>query len=97
MEKRKTGQNGNDEVKDWEVKVSRELEVIEAKQMSIDMSKTRLKPIFLFTSDLSIVVPALSEEAAKEKALNIARRIESAGVWGSDLLDLTDLNLDLQC
>jgi len=95
MEKKKNSESA--EVRDWQLTVSREPEVIETKQMSIDMSKTRLRPIFLSTGDLSIVVPASSEEAAKEKALNIARCIESAGVWGSDMIDLTDLNLDLQC
>ncbi|HUI30434.1 MAG TPA: hypothetical protein VLX91_09475 [Candidatus Acidoferrales bacterium] len=92
-DKKKEG-SGSTEVRDWQVIVSRSFDVIEMKQMSMDMSKTRLKPIFLSNGDLSIVVPATSDEAAKERASNIARRIASAGVWGMDLLDLTDFNLD---
>jgi Tfp pilus assembly pilus retraction ATPase PilT len=72
---------------DWQVKVSQYIEVIEVKPMSIDMSRTRLKPIFLSSGELFIVVPAVSENAAEEKAKNIARHIASAGAWGMEIFD----------
>lgn len=70
---------------DWQVRVSRNLEVIEIRPMSLNMSRTRLKPIFLETGDLSIVIPAVSRIVAKGKAENIARHIASAGVWGMEI------------
>lgn len=73
---------------DWQVEVSRDIEVIGIKPMSIDMSRTRLKPIFLVTGDLSIIVPAESEDAAKEKAMRIGRHILSSGIWGLEIWDL---------
>lgn len=73
---------------DWQVRVSRDIEVIEIKPMRVDMSRTRLKPIFLENCDLSIIVPAESEAAAKERATKIARYIVSSGIWGLEIWDL---------
>jgi hypothetical protein len=73
---------------DWQVKVSRDVEVIEAKPMSLNPARVRLQPIYLQTGELSMVVPAVSEEAAEEKARNIARHIVSIGLWGIEIWDL---------
>ncbi len=73
---------------DWQARVSRDIDVIEVKPMSVDMSRTRLKPVFLESTDLSIVVPATCEEEAKKKAENIARHIVASGVWGLEIWDL---------
>jgi len=74
---------------DWNVKISKDMEVIDIKPMSRDMSRTRLKPVFLETGELMIIVPATSEESAKEKTKNICRRIASAGAWGLEIWDFT--------
>lgn len=92
MEKDK--KNKELKLSDWQVTVSRDIEVVDLKQMSIDMSKTRMKPVFLSSGDLVIIIPAASKEAAKEKGLMIARRIASDGIWGMDLLDFTDLGTE---
>ncbi len=84
----------NPGLSDWQVTVSQELEIIGIKQMGMEMSRTRLRPVFLSSGDLLIIIPAVSEEAASQKAMKIARRIASAGVWGMDLLDLTDFSVD---
>jgi hypothetical protein len=84
----------NSRVSDWQVTVSRGLEMVNIKKMTIDMSKTRLKPVFLSSGDLVIIIPATSEQAAREKGLSIAQRIASDGTWGIDLLDFTNSNLD---
>ncbi len=81
-------------VSDWQVTVSQGLEVVDIKQMTIDMSKTRMKPVFLSSGDLVIIIPATSEETAQEKALKIARRIASDEIWGIDLLDFTELRTE---
>ena len=75
---------------DWQVRLSRNTEVIEVRPMSFDPSRTRLKPIYLETGDLTMVVPAVSEEAAEEKARNIARHIISVGLWGTEIWDLSN-------
>lgn len=73
---------------DWQVKVSRDIEVTELRPLGLDMSRTRLKPVFLDTGELFIVIPAVSEEETKEKAKNIARHIVSEGAWGMDMWDI---------
>lgn len=88
LDREKDG-TGTSKVTDWQVVVSRDNRIINVRQMSIDMSRTRLKPVFSLTGDLLIVVPGVSEEAAKTKAVDIARRLSSAGKWGVDLLDLS--------
>jgi len=74
---------------DWNVKVSQDIQVIEIKPMSRDMSRTRLKPVFLDTGELIMIVPASSEESAKEKTKSIAQHIVSSGVWGMEIWDQT--------
>jgi hypothetical protein len=53
--------------------------------MSVDISETHLMPVFLPSGELFIVIPAVSENAAKEKAVNVARHIASAGAWGMEI------------
>jgi hypothetical protein len=72
---------------DWQVKVSREMEVTEIKPMRLDPSRIRLNPVYLQTGDLTMIVPAASEESAREKAWNIARHIASIGLWGIEIWD----------
>jgi len=79
---------------DWQVTISQSLEVVEIKQMTIDMAKTRLKPVFLASGNLVIIIPAVSDREAKERALKIARQIASDKIWGMDLLDFTDFTGD---
>lgn len=79
---------------DWQVVVSRDKQVLEVKQMSIDMPNTRLKPIYSTTGDLTIVILAESRKAAESRGQRIADRISTAGLWGLDFLDLVDLNFD---
>ncbi|MFZ1080932.1 MAG: hypothetical protein WAO19_03305 [Candidatus Kryptoniota bacterium] len=79
------------QIADWQVVVSRDNRIIHVKQMSMEMSRTRLRPVFSLAGDLIIIVPGISEEAAKAEAGNIARHLSSAGKWGVDLLDLADL------
>lgn len=78
---------------DWQAVISEDQEIIEVKRMGIDMCNTRLRPVYTPIGDLTIVVPAVSEEAARKKALHIAQRIASAGLWGLDLLNLSDPEL----
>ena len=82
---------GSAKQSDWQVVVTKDLQVVDAKEMSIVMSRTRLKPVFTSASELIIVVPAESKEKAGEKALRIARKIESSGLWGLDFLKFEDL------
>lgn len=79
---------------DWQVIVSREKQVVEVKQMSIDMPNTRLKPIYSANGELTIVVLAESRRAAENRGQRIAAKIADAGLWGLDLLDLVDLEFD---
>jgi hypothetical protein len=79
---------------DWQVVLSRDREVIEVKQMSIDMPNTRLKPVYSTTGDLTIVILAESRKAAESRGQRIADRISAAGLWGLDFLDLVDLDFD---
>lgn len=79
---------------DWQVVVSRDQQVLEVKQMSIDMPNTRLKPIYSAAGDLTIVILAESKKAAENRAQRIAARIADAGLWGLDFLDLVDLDFD---
>ena len=79
---------------DWQVIVSREKQVIEVRQMSIDMPNTRLKPIYSAAGDLTIVILAESKKAAENRGQRIAGRIAEAGLWGLDFLDLVDLDFD---
>lgn len=79
---------------DWRVVISRERQVLEVKQMNIDMPVTRLKPIYSVTGDLTIVILAESRKAAENRGFRIAGRIADAGLWGLDFLDLVDLNFD---
>lgn len=79
---------------DWQVIVSRDKQVLEVKQMSIDMPNTRLKPIYSTAGDLTIVVLAESRKAAESRGQRIADRISAAGLWGLDFLDLVDLDFD---
>lgn len=72
---------------DWQLRVSREIEVTEIKPMSLDPNRIRLNPVYLQTGDLTLVVPAVSEESAREKAENIARYIASIGLWGIEIWD----------
>lgn len=79
---------------DWQVIVSREKEVLDVRQMGIDMPNTRLKPIYSAAGDLTIVVLAESRKAAENRGHRIASRIADAGLWGLDFLDLVDLHFD---
>lgn len=79
---------------DWQVVISREKQVLEVKQMSIDMPNTRLKPVYSSTGDLTLVVLAESRKAAENRGHRIASRIADAGLWGLDFLDLVDLDFD---
>ena len=79
---------------DWQIVVSREKQVLEVKQMRVDMPNTRLKPIYSATGDLTIVVLAESRKAAENRGHRIASRIAEAGLWGLDFLDLIDLDFD---
>jgi hypothetical protein len=72
---------------DWQVRVSREVEVGEVKPMNLDPNRIRLNPVYLPTGELTMVVPAVSEESAREKAGNIARHIVSVGLWGIEIWD----------
>ncbi|MFZ1081338.1 MAG: hypothetical protein WAO19_05360 [Candidatus Kryptoniota bacterium] len=73
--------------------MSHDIQITNVKQMSVEMPRTRLKPVFSLAGDLIIIVPGISEEAAKEQAGDIARRLSSAGKWGADLADLGDLGV----
>ena len=86
--------NENPKAIDWQITVSQSLDIMNVKKMTIDMSKTRLKPVFLSSGDLVIIIPAVTEQAAREKSLSVARRIASDGTWGIDLLDFTNSDLD---
>lgn len=79
---------------DWQVIVSRDNEVVDVKQMSIDMPNTRLKPIYSTSGDLTIVILAESRKAAENRGKQIAAKICDAGLWGLDFLDLVDLEFD---
>ena len=82
------------EISDWEVTVSKELEVTGTRQMGMDMSKTRLRPVFLSSGELLIIIPAASEKEAGEKARKIAKQIAAAEIWGMDLLDLSNFRVE---
>ncbi len=91
--------DGNDPIvgstfSDWRIVITRENQVLEVKQMSIDMPNTRLKPIYSATGDLTIVILAESKKAAENRGHRIASRIADAGLWGLDFLDLVDLDFD---
>jgi hypothetical protein len=73
---------------DWQVKLSQGGEVIEVNPMSLDPERIRFKPIYTETGALTIIVPAVSEEAAEEKAREIARHIDSVGLWGTEIWNL---------
>ncbi len=79
---------------DWQVVLSRDKQVLEVKQMSIDMPNTRLKPVYSTNGDLTIVILAESKKAAEGRGQRIAARIADAGLWGLDFLDLVDLDFD---
>jgi hypothetical protein len=78
-------QTGNCKIEEWEVVVSRDIHVIEVKKMNNDMPGMWQGPLFYSSGDLNIVVPGISEEAARENAKYIARCIASAEMWGFDL------------
>ncbi len=75
---------------DWQVKVTRTSEIIEAKPMSVEPARIRLYPVYLETGEMTMVVPAVSEEAAEEKAKNISRHVVSVGLWGEEIWDFTN-------
>ena len=87
----KNGRTESGKITDWRVVVSKDMEIVEAKEMTFDMKHTRMKPVYSSTGDLMIVIAAESEEDARKKALDLAERIASAGLWGLDLLNLADL------
>ena len=72
---------------DWHVKVSQDLAITGILPMKFDPARTRLLPSYLETGEMSIIVPAVSHEAAEEKAKSIAREIASVGLWGTDIWD----------
>ncbi len=72
---------------DWQVRVTREVKVTEIRPMSLDPARVRLNPTYLEMGDLAMVVPAVSEESARERAENIARHIVSIGLWGIEIWD----------
>lgn len=52
---------GSCKTADWQVLVSRDMQIIiNVKQMSIEMSRTRLKPVFSSVGHLIIVVSGIS-------------------------------------
>ena len=81
---------------DWNVKMSRDTEVIEIRAMNRDMSRTRLKPVFLETGELNVIVPGISEESAREKAKKICQLISSSGVWGMEIWDMPAILASIQ-
>jgi hypothetical protein len=90
---------GNDPIigtsfSDWQVVVSRDKQILDAKQMRMDMPNTRLKPVYSPDGDLTIIVLAESRKAAESRGHHIALRIAEAGLWGLDLLDVVDLEFD---
>jgi hypothetical protein len=84
---------GDHDLTDWQVVISENQEVLEVRQMSIDMSNTRMKPVYSPRRELTIIILAKSEEMAKRKAVYVAQRIADAGLWGLDLLNLRDPEL----
>ena len=90
-EHRKNGRTESGKAADWQVVVSKEMKIVEVKEMPINIKHTRLKPVYSSTGDLMMVILAESEDDAKKKALDLAGRIASAGLWGLDLLNLSDL------
>lgn len=87
----KSGRTESGDGNDWRVVVSKGLEIVEVKEMGVPMKHTRLKPAYSSSGDLMMVIPGASEDEVEKKALDIARRIASAGLWGLDLLNLSDL------
>ncbi len=75
---------------DWDVKVSRDFEVTQIRPLSLDHARNRLSPSYLPTGELHIVVPAMSEDTAKERATNIAKQIASAGFWGEEIWNFSN-------
>ncbi len=70
---------------DWQVRVTRDLDITRISPMTRDHTRVRLLPSYLETGQMSIVVPATSKEAAEEKAKNIAREVISSGLWGAEI------------
>ncbi|MFZ1081129.1 MAG: hypothetical protein WAO19_04305, partial [Candidatus Kryptoniota bacterium] len=83
-------QTGSGTIVDWIVEVSRDMKIIVVKQIGNEMAPTRPKPVFTPEGDLIIVVPGLSEQAARAETKSIASYISSAGLWGIDILDFID-------
>ncbi len=86
----KNGGTESGKITDWQVVVLKDLRMVEAKEMSLNMKHTRMKPVYSSAGDLMIVIDAESEDDASKKALDLAERIASAGLWGLDLLSLAD-------
>lgn len=86
----KSGGTESAKVTDWQVVVSKEIRIVEIREMTINMKHTRLKPVYSSAGDLTIVIPAESEDDAKKRALELAEHIASAGLWGLDFLNLAD-------
>jgi len=72
---------------DWQVKVSRSVQVVEAKPMSVDPTRVRFLPAYSQTGEMTMVVPAETDSAAKEKANKIAHHIVSVGLWEMEIWD----------
>lgn len=74
--------------RDWQVKLTKDVVVLWAKQMGVDKSTLRFKPVYLPTGELLIVIPAISQESAVQKARRIAAYVASVGAWGMEIWDV---------
>ncbi len=74
--------------RDWQVKLSKDVVVLWVKQMGGDMSMLRFKPVYLPNGELLIVIPAISQESAVQKARRIAGHVASVGAWGIEIWDV---------
>jgi hypothetical protein len=80
--------NMNSMYSDWQVRLSKDLVVISAKLVGGDMARMRFKPVYVPSGELLIIVPAISQGSAVQKARRIAAHLASAGAWGAEIWDV---------